>query len=227
MPETDSRRKVGSRTVAAGVLTYEERLRADFDWACREGDAHFSERSAAHTTLRRLAARLDALGTPYAVIGAMAMYAHGYQRFTTDVDVVVSRESLRRVHDALDGRGFVPPFPGSKNLRDTETGVAVDLVVAGDFPGDGRPQPVTFPDPATGTVEVGGVRYVTLETLVELKLASGQTSPHRLRDLADVQALLAELSLPRELAARLHPSVRAKYDELWLLAQDDPRRDEF
>jgi hypothetical protein len=55
--------------------------------------------------------------------------------------------------------------------------------------------------------------------LVELKIASGMTAPHRLHDLADVMRLTRAAALPRDFATQLDPYVRAKYDELWLLAQ--------
>jgi len=56
---------------------------------------------------------------------------------------------------------------------------------------------------------------VTLEKLIELKLASGMTAPHRLRDLADVQELIKIRRLPADFAERLDPYVRDKYIELW------------
>ena len=56
---------------------------------------------------------------------------------------------------------------------------------------------------------------VTLERLIELKLASGTSAPHRLRDLADVQDLIIRLELPLTLADRLNSSVQAVYRDLW------------
>jgi hypothetical protein len=56
---------------------------------------------------------------------------------------------------------------------------------------------------------------VTLDKLIELKLASGMTAPHRLRDLADVQELIKIRRLPADFAERLDPYVRDKYLELW------------
>ncbi len=53
----------------------------------------------------------------------MALFLHGYRRFTEDVDVLVTRESLNKIHEELEGRGYLPPFAGSKHLRDTEFGV--------------------------------------------------------------------------------------------------------
>ncbi len=100
-----------------------------------------------------------------------------------------------------------------------ESGVNLDVVLTGDYPGDGKPKPVAFPDPADAAVRGRRVALLPLPTLIELKLASGISAPHRLRDLADVLELIRTLSLPRQLAASLDASVRAKYQELWEAAQ--------
>src|SRR5205823_306251 len=166
-------------------------------------------------TLERIARKLDELGIPYALAGGMALFFHGFRRFTEDVDILVTRESLKAIHDQLEGRGYMPPFSGSKNLRDTDTGVRIEFLVAGGFPGDGKPKPVSFPDPARVSVAIGGVRCLNLPSLLELKIASGMTEPGRLKDLADVQELIATLRLPEQLADQLDPFVRDKYRELW------------
>jgi hypothetical protein len=54
---------------------------------------------------------------------------------------------------------------------------------------------------------------------VELKLASGMSAPHRLKDLADVLELVRVATLPVDLADQLNPYVRDKYRELWQAAQ--------
>jgi hypothetical protein len=108
----------------------------------------------------------------------------------------------------------VQPAGTSTKLRDTATGVRIEFLITGGFPGDGKPKPVAFPDPAAVAVEIDGIRYVGLPTLVELKLASG-TAAHRLKDLGDVQELIRALALPRTFAAHLNPYVRAKFYELW------------
>ena len=54
---------------------------------------------------------------------------------------------LSAIHAKLEGLGYVPPFSGSKNLRDTEHGVRIEFLIAGEFPGDGKPKPVAFPEP--------------------------------------------------------------------------------
>ncbi len=99
----------------------------------------------------------------------------------------------------------------------------VEFLVTGEYPGDGKPKPIAFPSPRDVPVEIDGVRYVGLEKLVELKLASGMTNPARLRDLADVQELIRALNLPATFADRLNPYVRPKFVELQTaVAADGP-----
>ncbi len=64
-----------------------------------------------------------------------------------------------------------------------------------------------------------GYRLIRLEKLIELKLASGLTAAHRLRDLADVQDLIMTLGLPLELKDELEASVRGEYERMWQAAQ--------
>ncbi len=183
---------------------------------------HFEKESAVHKTLLKITRRLEQLGIPYAVAGGMALFFHGYRRFTEDVDILVTREGLRLIHERLEGLGYVPPFAGSKNLRDAESGVRVAFLVAGDYPGDGQPKPVAFPDPAAAGVDIGGVHFLRLPTLVELKLASGMTNPRRAKDLVDVQELIDKLRLPESFAEELHPFVRDKYREIWTVLHNTP-----
>jgi hypothetical protein len=209
------------------ILSYEKRLSTNARWALNEGSRFFEDKSAVQESLRKITKRLDDLKIPYAVVGGMALFHHGFRRFTEDVDILVTRESLRKIHQALDGLGYVPPFKGSKNLRDAESGVKIEFIVTGEYPGDGKPKPVAFPEPTDVAVEVDGIRYVNLPTLINLKIASGMTNPGRLKDLADVQELIKQLRLPREFAEQLHAYVQEKYKELWESVQQQPtERDE-
>lgn len=165
-------------------------------------------------------------GIPHAILGAMALNEYGYLRMTTDVDILLSAEGLRRFKELHLGRGYVEKFPGSKGVRDSRNGVSIDILLAGEFPGDGKPKPVRFPDPALAAVAGERVCLLPLEKLLELKLASGLSAPHRLKDLADVLEVIKALALPEDVASRLDPSVRAKYLELWAAAQvKDPYSD--
>lgn len=179
----------------------------------------FMGTSNVRRALLLLAQRLDDLGIPYAICGAMAMGQLGYERVTSDVDVLLTAGGLARLKAAVLGRGYVEKFPGSRGLRDTANNVAIDVVVAGEYPGDGKPKAVRFPDPAAASIRMGHVSLLAPAKLVELKLASGMSAPHRLRDLADVLELVRCAHLPRELAGTLDPTVRDKYLELWLAAQ--------
>jgi hypothetical protein len=193
---------------------YEQELGRDPVLALREGSMHFEEKSAVQDALRRVTDRLRDLGIPYAVVGGMALYAHGLRRFTEDVDILLTPSGLKATHENLEGLGYVAPFSGSKQLRDTDAGVRIEFLVTGQFPGDGKPKPVAFPDPAAVAVQINGIAYLNLPTLVELKLASGMTNPGRLKDLADVQELIRVLKLPETFTAQLNPYVRDKFLEL-------------
>lgn len=193
---------------------FEELMKRGGASALQKAGRFFMRNDPVHLALQKIAKRLDELGIPYAVAGGMALVAHGYDRTTVDVDVLVTRDGLEKARAALEGLGYVPPAGTRKQLRDTEYGVRVEFLTTGEFPGDGKPKPVAFPDPAGSRTEIGGIHYLTLETLIEMKLASGMTNPGRLKDLADVQELIRILNLDAGFADRLNPYVREKYREL-------------
>jgi hypothetical protein len=91
-------------------------------------------------------------------------------------------------------------------MRDTRHNVKIEVLLVGDFPGDGKPKPISFPDPAhAGFTDHDGLHILKLEPLLELKLASGMTAPHRPQDLADVIQLIKVNHLPPEFRATLTP----------------------
>jgi hypothetical protein len=194
-------------------------LEERFEAALKNAEAFFMKSGKVYEAARVLAERLDADRIPYAIAGAMALGAHGYERMTSDVDLLLTREGLARFKEINLGRGYVEKFPGSRGLRDADNNVNIDVLIAGDFPGDGLPKPVAFPDPVDASVAGERFRILTLPKLVELKLASGMTAPHRLKDLADVLELIRAVHLPAQLVDDLHPYVREKYSELWRAAQ--------
>ena len=67
-----------------------------------------------------------------------------------------------------------------------------------------------------------GIHLIRLEKLIEIKLASGLSASHRLRDLADVQDLIRIRQLPLELAEELDSSVRDEYRRLWYAVNKAP-----
>jgi hypothetical protein len=206
------------------VIAYEQRLKQDRRWGLNQGGWHFQKDSDVFKTLHRITRRLKDLGIPYAIVGGMALFEHGFERFTSDVDLLVTPEGLKAIHERLDGLGYLPPFAGSKQLRDTETGVRIEFLVSGAYPGDGKPKPVAFPDPAVVGVDRDGVNYIPLETLVELKLASGMTGGiHRQKDITDVIELIKVVELPADFASKLNPFVRDRFVEIWTELQGPDR----
>jgi|SRR2546428_13869 len=191
---------------------------APFDGTLKEAERR---REAVAETVARLTDRLHEEGIDYAIIGGMALVAHGFVRFTNDVDVLITREGWDRIHERLVGRGYRPAFQGArKTLRDTQTGIDIEFITAGEFPGDGLPKAVKFPMPDVASVERDGRRVIALPKLIELKLASGLSAEHRrLRDLADVQDLIIALKLPREIGEQIDPSVRDEFYRMWDAAQ--------
>ena len=180
-----------------------------------EGLRYFMGEGTLNKTLARLANDLDERGIDYIVIGAIALLAHGYPRFTEDIDLVMTSEGLQKFHQELVGLGYAPAFPGArKRLRSTIDGVSIEVMTTGEYPGDGKPKSVSMPAPAEAVTEIDGIKFVTLEKLIELKLASGISAPHRLKDLADVQELIKIRKLGADFALRLDPYVREKYLEL-------------
>ena len=180
-----------------------------------EGLRYFMGEGTLNKTLARLSSDLDERGIDYVVIGAVALLAHGYPRFTEDIDLVMTAEGLQKFHEDLVGLGYVPAFPGArKRLRSTTDNVSIEVMTTGEYPGDGKPKPVSMPAPAEASTEIDGIRFVTLEKLIELKLASGISAADRLKDLADVQELIKIRRLDADFAVKLDPYVRAKYLEL-------------
>ena len=177
-----------------------------------------------HNTLAQLASDLKEHEIDYMVIGAVALLAHGYPRFTEDIDLVLTPEGLEAFHHELIGRGYAPAFLGAKKrLRATSDGVTIEIMTTGEYPGDGKPKPVSMPEPSTASIEIDGIQVVTFAKLIELKLASGMTAPGRLKDLADVQELIRIRQLQPEFAVQLDPYVRDKFLELYETIRRSPK----
>ncbi|MGA2231429.1 MAG: hypothetical protein ABSH22_11065 [Tepidisphaeraceae bacterium] len=183
--------------------------------AIQQAASFFMGNDPVHLALRNIHARLAEIGVSHAIAGGMAVVAHGYGRTTEDVDILVTPDGLKTLHEKLDGLGYVPLFSGGRDLRDAQTGVRIEFLVTGQYPGDGKPKPVAFPDPDAAAVDVDEIPYLRLPVLIELKLASGMTNPGRLKDLSDVQEIIRRRKLPAEFGEQLNPYVRGKYAELW------------
>jgi hypothetical protein len=102
---------------------------------------------------------------------------------------------------------------------DKQNGVVVDCLVAGLYPGLGKPGPICFPDPASVRQILDSVSYVDLVTLIQLKLAA-----RRHQDFADVVDLIRAHNLDESYLGRLHLSVHQDFIEC---LEEKRREDEY
>jgi hypothetical protein len=169
--------------------------------------------------MRRLVRRLERAGIPHAVMAGMAVYAHGHERMTNDVDVLLTRAGLEEFR-----RCFVPKYYEQDPKRrrrfvDKKDRITVDILVTGFYPGRGEPGPVAFPDPEAVREQILKINYINLPTLVQLKLAA-----RRYQDFADVVNLISVHNLDESFAERLHPTLRRDYIEC---LEEKRREDEY
>lgn len=208
-------------------MTTSAKLRENFEKALQNMDDFAKGEAPPQKAAKRIARALEELGIPYVVAGGLAVAAHGLQRFTEDVGLILTRQGLEAFKARWLGAGWVERFEGSKGMKDVYEKLKIDVLTTDEKPGDGKSCPFNFPDPANVGQPVGGIwggmKMLDLRTLIELKLASWMTSPHRPRDGDDVIRLIKAHQLPRDFAGQLHEYVRSKYDESWNLAQvNDP-----
>ena len=151
---------------------------------------------------------LDDVDVRYIVAGGLAVNAHGYLRFTKDLDIVLELvpDNIERALSALGGLGYRPAVPVA--LRDfadpqqrevwiREKGMQVFQLWSDDHietPVDIFAQePFAFDDeydntlikPLYGSIEV---RFVSIPTLIRMKEAAG-----REQDRIDIEHLRLRL----------------------------------
>ena len=161
-------------------------------------------------TCRRLCANLDQEGLGFVIIGAFALAAHGFERATTDVDACLRADDLERFRKRFLGKEYQSVEGRSRRFYDPETQVTFDLLVSGELAGrTSRNKVIRFPSPSEA-VELQGLRTVSLPRLVELKLVTW-----RLKDWADVIALIRANDLGEDFAEKLDPLVRMAYLECY------------
>jgi hypothetical protein len=168
--------------------------------------------------VRALDQVLNACDCEAVVGGGWAVWRHGYVgRITQDVDIALAKASIGDFLQAAAVSGFeglAQPEGRWPKLRHRETGIEVDILPEGGRPGTvSRPAPTTIPHPnAMGAVR-GILKYISLPSLIELKLAAG-----RLRDEADVVELIREnLDRVDEMRTHLqavHSQYVTRFDEL-------------
>jgi hypothetical protein len=191
----------------------------DFSQRLEEIGMFFEGRSPQHKTMRRLVKKLEKAKIPYAIMGAMAVNAHGQERTTKDVDLLLTAAGLDEFR-----RRFVPkdydPLPGrQRRFLDRKHQVTFDILITGGFPGRGKPGPISFPDPEEVSQTIQNMAVVNLPTLIQLKLAAG-----RYYDFGDVANLIRVHNLDETYLANLHPSLHQDFIEC---LEEKRREDEY
>ena len=82
--------------------------------------------------------------------------------------------------------------------------------------------------PRATTIEINGIKYLSMIELLESKLAHGLSHVGRLKHLADALELIRVRELPADLALSPRPPLREKYLELWTAVQiPDPFGEDY
>lgn len=166
--------------------------------------------------LLRASEALNRAGVPYAVVGGNAVASwvatvdEGAVRNTRDVDLLVRREDLPLVTQALEGAGFVrDEVLGVDLFRDGPQGKpseAVHLFFAGEKTRPDHP----LPAPQIETADLATpFRVVTLESLLRMKLMS-----NRDKDRMHVRDLIGAALLDRTWLAKLPPELAERLRHL-------------
>jgi len=172
-----------------------------FSDTLREASDFFAERGHIYDALRKITRRLHDEKIGYAVVGGLALVAHGYRLFTVDVDLLTTVEGFQAARERLVDHGYV--VTSRNRLLDLEHQVSIDFIIASEVP---------------DAVEHDGYHVIALPKLIEMKLVCGRR-PAWLKHTADVQELIKTVKLPRELGEQLDPFVRDEYYRIWDASQ--------
>ncbi|MEX0643631.1 MAG: hypothetical protein WD468_13085 [Pirellulales bacterium] len=168
--------------------------------------------------VRALDQVLHACDCEAVVGGGWAVWRHGYVgRVTQDIDIALPTARIDDFLRTASVSGFDilrQPEGRWPKLCHRETGIEVDVLPEGPPPGTASPPaPTTIPHPKEMGAVRGALKYMSLSSLIELKLAAG-----RLRDDADVLELAREnrerIEEVRRHLATSHSQYLNRFEEL-------------
>jgi hypothetical protein len=158
-------------------------------------------------SVEAVARALNEAGVPFIVVGGLAVNAHGYGRFTWDIDLVIRLEpdAVRRAFAALAGLGYLPRVPitaeafadpeqrrkwiGEKGMTvlnfhsDRHRETPLDVFVSEPFDFTTEHSKALVEEVAAGVP----IRVLRYESLLELKRRAGR--PQDLADIAELETL--------------------------------------
>lgn len=158
-------------------------------------------------SIERVARALNDAGVPFIVVGGLAVVAHGYGRFTQDLDLVLKLQpdAIRRAFGALATLGYQPRVPvtaeGFADAKQRSQWIAEKGMTVLNFHSDEHretpvdlfvTEPFDFEQEfASATIEDIAprvpVRIVRLATLLRMKQQAGR--PQDLADVAELKQL--------------------------------------
>ena len=149
----------------------------------------------------------------YCICGGVAVCLHGYQRNTTDLDLIIRSDDSESVQRVLTNAGFA--WDSEKAEFRTKDGIAIPFLIAGQKAGKGTEVSVSEPVGDPNVEQIEGLCVVRLSRLIEMKIACGMSNLRRThKDFADVVELIAIRHLDRSFARHLHKSLRPTFREL-------------
>lgn len=156
---------------------------------------------------------LSEAGIAYSVCGGVAVCLHGYQRNTTDLDLVIRSDDSEAVRRILTDAGY--QWDAEQAEFRTQNGIAIQFVIAGQKAGKGTEVAVSDPVGDLNVEQIEGLSVVRLSRLIEMKLACGMSNLRRThKDFADVVELILIRNLDGSFARFLHKSLRPTFREL-------------
>jgi hypothetical protein len=161
---------------------------------------------------------LNGEGIAYCVCGGVAVCLHGYQRNTTDLDLIIRSDDSDSVRRVLSGAGFV--WNTERSEFCAPSGIAIQFLIAGQKAGKGTEVLVTEPTGDLNVEQIEGLSVVRLSRLIEMKIACGMSNLRRThKDFADVVELISIRKLDGSFARYLHKSLQPTFRELVRNAQ--------
>ncbi len=150
---------------------------------------------------------------PYSICGGIAVCLHGYQRNTVDIDLVIRREDSDAIKSTLLAVGF--SWDQQACECQTENGIAVQCLTAGDRAGKGSEVLIAEPTGDLNVEVIEGLPVIRLFRLIEMKIACGSSNLRRThKDFADVVELIAIRKLDSAFARFLHKSTQPTFRQL-------------
>jgi hypothetical protein len=157
-------------------------------------------------SIETIVGSLNRAGVRYLIVGGLAVVAHGFVRFTADIDVVLDPDpaAMRRAIEALSALGYTPrapvPFeqfadPERRKAWAREKGLTVFSVFSPHHPATEIDLFVETPfefDRAYGDGErfevAAGIEatFVSRADLIEMKRKAGR--PQDLKDVAELES---------------------------------------